>query len=115
MGIERKTAAQLQELKDTLLVNTHIEEVFFTDAGDHFFTAHELVEKGKRTGKFYGYQKIKAVQVKGHGDRRLFKHESVHTPATFITETLSREEVLAFEGADAAGKTRNLSPADKRK
>jgi hypothetical protein len=102
MGIERKTPAQLQQLKDTLLACPHIEEVHFTDSGDHFFTVHELVEKGKRTGRKYGYQKLKPVVVKSQGDRRVFKHESVHTPHTLISQTRTRDEVLAFDG-DSGG------------
>ena len=115
MGIERKTAVQVRELKDTLVLYPHIQEVFFTEAGEHFFTAHELVEKGKRTGKMYGYQKLKPVQVKTQGDRRVFKHESVHTPNTLITQTLSRDEVLSYEPDSPATNTKTPASVGKQK
>lgn len=114
MGIAKKTTEQLQELKETLAICSHIEKVFFTATGDHFFTAHELLEKGEGTGKLYGYQKVKPVLQKVIGERRIYKHESVHTPNTLIMETLTRMEILEYDGPGDEEEGPDSSPARKK-
>lgn len=99
MSIAKKNKVQLQELQDTLETNPHIETVYFTAAGEHYFTAHELLNKGKGTGKFYGYLKVQPVLHKTVGERRIYKQQSVATPNTFISKEMTRDEVLAYKFA----------------
>ena len=96
MSISKKTPDQLKELKDTLKSCPHIQEVYFCDNGDHYFSVHEFQEKGKGTGKFYGRLKTENVLYKVVGERKFFKTQSVETPETEITETLNRDEVLNY-------------------
>ena len=103
MSIKRKSEAHLAELQDTMERCPHIEEVHFTAAGDHFFDAHELVIKGKPTGKKYGWLKVNPVLKKVIGERRIFKMEHVANPDALIVESLNRDEVLEYEyNAEAA-------------
>lgn len=96
-GIDKKSKQDLEDLQVTLSENPHLEEVHFTKNGTHYFNRHELVEEGKKTGKFYGYQKIVPKLQKVVGERRFFKNKSVHTPATELIQTMTAEEVLDYE------------------
>ncbi|MDE3250792.1 MAG: hypothetical protein KGO82_19170 [Bacteroidota bacterium] len=98
MSIAKKTPQQLADLKNTLELNPHIEDVFFTAEGNHYFNAHELMDKkGKGTGKKYGYMGVKEEQYKVVGERRFYKLVSQPLLNTFITQEMTREEVLKYE------------------
>lgn len=119
-GIERKTRQQLEDLQATLREYPHIEEIHFTESGDHFFNVHELTEVnkagkqvGKGTGKRYGRFKLEDFCYKTVGERKFYKKVRVHTPETMIVETLTREQVLEYEysGPEEAGKTPAIASA----
>lgn len=97
MSINKKNAEQLQELKSTLVKNSHIKEVHFTEKGAHFFNKHELVVDNNPTGKFYGSLKTEPKLAKVSGERKFFKLVSIANPETEIVETLPREDVLNYE------------------
>lgn len=105
-GIDCKNRQQLLDLQATLEECLHIEEVYFTDKGDHYFNVHELMQAGKKgnvgTGKFYGSFKLEDVVYKTVGERKYYRKTKVHTPHTLITTTLTREEILdhEFNGPD---------------
>lgn len=111
VGIERKTRQQLEELKNTLYECPHVETVHFTESGNHYFSVHELVDKGKKNGNFYGHLKLEPVVHKTVGERRYYKKKSVHTPSTLIVKSMSREEVLNYEyaGPDDTAKGQQIS------
>lgn len=99
-GIVKKTKEGLAELKHTLVQFPHLEEIYFTAAGEHFFNAHELKERGKTT-RLYGYQNVVPTLAKVLGERRFYKNKSVHTPETHIVQTMTAEEVLDYEWVEA--------------
>jgi hypothetical protein len=99
MSVKNKLPKDTIELQQTLITCKHIEEVYFTETGEHFFSKHELVDKGKKTGKFYGRLSVEYQEYKTDGTRKYFKPVSIHTPEALIVETLSREEVLAIKVA----------------
>jgi hypothetical protein len=96
MSISKKTPEQLAELKNTLKQYPHILEVHFTDTGGHFFNKHELLNNGKKTGKFYGFLRTEMVVAKIVGERKFFKSQSIPTPEAEIVETLDRDEVISY-------------------
>lgn len=96
MSIAKKTPEQLKELKDTLRQYPHIEEVHFTDNGNHYFNKHEFIDKGKGTGKYYGFLNTELRVYKVVGERKFFKNQSVPRGDAEIVETLSRNDVLAY-------------------
>jgi len=89
------------DLRLTLELNENIEEVYFTRNGSHFFNKHELMsDKGKKTGKFYGWLKTEVTEVlvkdaRGQSKPQL-KLVNTANPVAEIVETLTREEVLAL-------------------
>ena len=97
MSSKLKSPEALAELQHTLRTNKHIEEVHFTGTGDHYFNTHELVTKGKATGKFYGHLKTNHEVSKIVGERKFFKLVSVENPEALIVESLTRDEVLALK------------------
>lgn len=89
------------DLRLTLELNENIDEVHFTKTGAHFFNKHELFdERGKKTGKFYGWLKtqVKEIIVKdGQGkEKGVLKLVNIANPIAEIVETLTRDEVLAL-------------------
>lgn len=82
-------------LHDTLQEMEHIEEVHFTEKGDHYFNVHELREKNKPTGKFYGRLDYKQVKNGTNGDKTLYKVVEAARPDALIVKTLSRDKVIA--------------------
>lgn len=112
MGIHKKSEKDLQDLKDTLEICPHIEEVHFTAKGEHFFGAHKLEDKeSKHNGKLYGRLKVEKVKYKVVGEKVFFKNKSIHTPEAEIVETLSAEEVLGYE---FGSKKNDSAPSNKR-
>lgn len=89
------------DLRLTLELNENIEQVHFTKSGAHFFNVHELAnERGKKTGKFYGWLKteVKEIIVKdAQGkEKGVLKLVCIANPIAEIAETLTRDEVLAL-------------------
>lgn len=89
------------DLRLTLELNEHIDEVYFTKTGAHFLNKYELFdERGKSTKKFYGWMKtqVKEIIVKdAQGkEKGVLKLVNIANPATEIAETLTRDEVLAL-------------------
>ena len=87
------------DLRNTLELNEHIEQVHFTKTGAHFFNVHEYVnEKGQKSGKLYGYllTEVREVAVKGDRgkDTTMLKLVTMPNPKTEIAYTLTRDEVL---------------------
>jgi hypothetical protein len=83
------------DLRKTVAANPHIKQVHFTESGDHFFHVHELKEKGKGTGKYYGHLNFQPVLQKVEGTRKIYKNGSVANPESEIVETLTRAQVLS--------------------
>jgi hypothetical protein len=89
------------DLRLTLELNENIEEVYFTKTGAHYFNKHELMdERGKKTGKFYGWLKtvVKEIIVKdAQGkEKGVLKLVNTANPIAEIVETLQRDELLAL-------------------
>lgn len=89
------------DLRLTLELNENIDEVYFTKTGAHFLNRHELIdERGKKTGKFYGWLKtqVKEIIVKdAQGkEKGVLKLVCIANPIAEIVETLTRDEVLAL-------------------
>lgn len=99
MGINQKSPEQLAELQSTLEACEWIKEVHFTKDGNHYFNLHKLA------GKSYGFLRTKQEVAEVRGERKIYKHKSVHTPEAEITQTLSREEVLNYDESKLEGKT----------
>ena len=96
-----KITAISPDLRATLEESESIEIVHFTAKGDHYFNVHEYVnEKGKKSGKFYGYLLSKVVEVVSTDARgntkATLKLVSVPNPKTEIVCTLTREQALAL-------------------
>lgn len=91
-----------QGLHTTLKLNKHIDMVYFTETGEHYFNVHELIERrtGKKTGRFFGFLKTEfvedTVKLRGGGTEKKMRMISVENPATEIAETLTRRDVLAL-------------------
>lgn len=105
-----RVTAISQDLHNTVKRGEHIEEVYFTEQGDHYFTKHELVERvevkrngnvsfaDKKTGKFYGSLKVEAktevaIARNGATNTRTYM-AGIANPDALIVLTLSRDEVL---------------------
>ena len=95
MSIKNKEIKGLQELQSTLQANAHIEKVYFSANGAHYFNVHELINDGKKTGKFFGYLDSKVVADEKSKDKK-FKRVSVANN-TEIVETMTANEVLNFK------------------
>lgn len=67
-----------QELKNTVALNPHIKQVYFTAAGEHFFNVK------KHAGSMYGNLKFDPQN----------QNAAIVNSDTLITETLTREQVL---------------------
>jgi|GEM_PF-3020537 hypothetical protein len=89
------------DLRLTLEVNENIEEVYFTRSGAHYLNRHELMtDKGKKTGKFYGWLKTEVVEVlvkdaRGQSKPTL-KLVNTANPIAEIVVTMTRDELLAL-------------------
>lgn len=85
-----------EALKDTVKKYPHIQNVYFTANGNHYFHVHELKVKGsKKSSGQYGWLKLDQQKVGEDGGLPVFKNVAVENPETKITETLSREQVLS--------------------
>lgn len=84
-----------EALKETVKRNPHIQNVYFTGNGNHYFHVHELKEKGKKSKGQFGWLKLNQEKVGEENGRPVFKNVSVENPETKITETLTREQVLS--------------------
>lgn len=111
-GIDNKTLVDLEELKDTLTENPHFDKVYFTKTGVHYFHVHELMEKGKGTGKYYGGLKVVPTLHRVVGEKKEYKNKSVHTPATMIVQEMTADEVLDYEFVE---QKKESTPALERK
>lgn len=89
------------ELKETLRKMPHIQEVYFTESGAHFFNQYELKIKGKGTGEFYGRLKTDAEVYKVEGERKFYRTVSIADDDAKIAATFSREDILGTEGESA--------------
>lgn len=96
-GISKMSKQDLEDLKRTLVAHPHLEVVHFTVDGKYFFNTHELQEKGKKTAKSYGFQRLVPTVSKVVGERKFFKNKSVHTPEAEIVNSLTADEVLDYE------------------
>lgn len=101
MSIKLKTTEDIIELQNTLKKCPHIQDVHFTENGSHYFDKHELTDtgndKGKGTGRFFGYLNTKTViRTDKMGNKRAV-NVSVENPEAEIVETLTREEVLGMK------------------
>ena len=99
-----------QDLHDTLESGEHIEKVYFTKTGDHFFNVHEYEERVKskdnagyfnrKTGRLFGGMLTEVVEETvtlrgGAIDKKMFIRNKPN-PKTEIAVTLTRDEVLAL-------------------
>lgn len=92
-----------QALYDTLQEMEHIEEVHFTAKGAHYFNKHELTEKKKPTGKFYGRLNYKQEKSGTQGDKTLYRVVEAAVPDALITKSMSRDQVIKqFEKEESA-------------
>jgi hypothetical protein len=101
MSIKLKTPEDLKDLQTTIKKNEHINEVHFSENGDHYYDKHELTDtgndKGKGTGKYYGWLKTKSIiKTDNKGNKRSVMG-SVENPEAEIIETLTRQEVLEYK------------------
>ena len=101
MSIKKKSNESIKALQHTLAVSPHIEQVHFTESGDHYFATHEFTPKGSKKVKLYGKLKSEPVLKKVQGTREIYKIEPVETPEAEIIETLTRAEILAIELKDS--------------
>lgn len=116
VGISKKTPDALKQLKFTLRKCPHIEEVYFTQEGNHYFNKHDLPGAKKGDTKAYGHLNVAPVLYKVQGERKIYKMKSVDTPETEIVETLTREEVMEYElPADVVAHYEELAKAEKKK
>lgn len=97
-----------KDLHDTLESAEHIEKVYFTKNGDHYFNVHEFVDRvrmkdgsgysNKKTGRFFGHLITdiveETVNLKGGAIDKQLKIRLVPNPKCEIVDTLTREEVL---------------------
>lgn len=100
-----------QDLHDTLESADHIEKVHFTKNGDHYFNVHEYEERvrskngsgysSRKTGRLFGHLLTEIVEetvnLKGGAIDKKMKLRLMPNPKCEITETLTREEVLALD------------------
>lgn len=97
-----------QDLHDTLEANDHLEKVYFTERGDHYFNVHEYEERvrakdgsgysSRKTGRFFGHMLTEIVEetvnLKGGAIDKKMKLRLMPNPKAEIVETLTREEAL---------------------
>lgn len=88
--IQFKDEKDLKALQATLRKCKHINTVYFTCTGDHYFDAHELGEKK------YGYLAMEPTLIDGPQNTKLTKMKHVGVEDAEIVQELSREEVLEF-------------------
>ena len=94
-----------QALKDTVRNNKHIKNVYFNEAGDHFFSAHEIeVHKVDDDGVSIEVKKVKSLPgaklgiVKIKEKTRLGMNlisKKVNVEYVPIDKTMTREEILS--------------------
>lgn len=84
-----KTAQEITDLVDTLQANDHIETVYFTAKGDHYFHAHEVKDQGS-----FARVIVEKQIVDYRGADPVYK--TIYTPveSTKIVASLTAQEII---------------------